>query len=71
VYHRPIAAFRLIPYFARKSIPLPNTALDIDTKRLRELEASEDADFDNDEVLSDADDDETLEDAQDDDDDDD
>ena len=38
VLHRPVAAFRLIPYFARKSIPLPTTAIDIDSKRLRELE---------------------------------
>jgi len=56
VYHRPIAAFRLIPYFPRKSIPLPDTALDIDTQRLRELEASDDVDFDNDEVLDDLED---------------
>ncbi|KAG5649473.1 hypothetical protein H0H81_003612 [Sphagnurus paluster] len=39
VLHRPIAAFRLFPYFARRNIPLPDSALDIDTKRLREMEA--------------------------------
>ena len=39
VFHRPIAAFRIIPYF---SLPLPNLEdfLDIDTARLRELEDS-------------------------------
>ncbi|KAG5649432.1 hypothetical protein H0H81_003896 [Sphagnurus paluster] len=36
--HRPVAAFRLIPYLARRRIPLPDSALDIDTKKLRELE---------------------------------
>jgi hypothetical protein len=44
VPHRPVAAFRVIPYFARKSIPLPDNFIDIDTKRLRELEESEDID---------------------------
>ncbi|KDR69124.1 hypothetical protein GALMADRAFT_77818 [Galerina marginata CBS 339.88] len=40
--HRPIAAFRVIPYFARKSIPIPplDDLLDVSTDRLRELEAS-------------------------------
>ncbi|GLB43661.1 putative integrase core domain containing protein [Lyophyllum shimeji] len=38
VLHRPVAAFRLLPYFARRSIPFPITAIDIDTNRLRELE---------------------------------
>jgi hypothetical protein len=46
VLHRPIAAFRVIPYFARKSIPLPRDFLDIDTSRLRELEQSTDIDDD-------------------------
>jgi hypothetical protein len=43
VYHRPIAAFRLIPYFARKSIPIPDDFIDIniDTNRLCELEETE------------------------------
>ncbi|KAG5633458.1 hypothetical protein H0H81_007628 [Sphagnurus paluster] len=39
VLHRPIAAFRLFPYFACQNIPLPTSVLDIDTKRLREMEA--------------------------------
>jgi hypothetical protein len=46
VLHRPIAAFRLLPYFARKSIPLPDELIDIDTARLREMEKSIDADGD-------------------------
>jgi hypothetical protein len=46
VLHRPIAAFRVIPYFARKAIPLPRDFLDIDTARLRQLEQSTDIDAD-------------------------
>ena len=40
VFDRPVAAFRVIPYFARKSIVLPDLSdfLDIDTGRLREME---------------------------------
>jgi hypothetical protein len=40
VFDRPIAAFRVIPYFARKAIALPDLSdfLDIDTSRLREME---------------------------------
>ena len=38
VFDRPIAAFRIIPYHARKSIALPDIALDISTARLREME---------------------------------
>jgi hypothetical protein len=37
VLHRPIAAFHVIPYFARKSIPLPERFMDIDYKHLDEL----------------------------------
>src|SRR6201996_2340910 len=42
VFHRPIAAFRVIPYLARKSLQLPKLEdfLDIDTARLRDLEDS-------------------------------
>ena len=40
VFDRPIAAFRIIPYHARKSIALPDIALDISTARLREMEES-------------------------------
>jgi hypothetical protein len=38
VLHRPIAAFRVIRYFARKSIDIPDELIDIDTRRLREME---------------------------------
>jgi hypothetical protein len=38
--HRPIAAFHLLPYFARKAIPLPPDFIDIDNTRLREMEHS-------------------------------
>ena len=44
--HRPVAAFRLVPYFARKSIPLPENFADIDTARLREMEETADIDED-------------------------
>ncbi|OBZ76577.1 Transposon Tf2-6 polyprotein [Grifola frondosa] len=37
VFDRPVAAFRVIPYFARKAIVIPNELLDIDDERLREL----------------------------------
>ena len=40
VFDSPIAAFRVVPYFARKSIPLPDNLLDISTARLREMETS-------------------------------
>ncbi|KAJ6589445.1 hypothetical protein B0H19DRAFT_921853 [Mycena capillaripes] len=57
VFHCPIAAFRVIPYFVRVSIPLPplQDFLDIDTERLRELEQStftdpEDVEFELDEL---------------------
>jgi hypothetical protein len=46
VIHRPIAAFYLLPYFARKSIPLPPDIIDIDDTRLQEMEHSLDADGD-------------------------
>jgi hypothetical protein len=40
VFHRPIAAFWTIPYFARKSLPLPllDEILDISTEHLWEME---------------------------------
>jgi hypothetical protein len=46
VVDRPVAAFRLIPYFARRKIPLPPLAelLDVSRKRLKELEDSTMAD---------------------------
>jgi hypothetical protein len=40
VLHCPIAAFRLLPYFARKSIPLPPDFIDIDDTHLQEMEHS-------------------------------
>jgi hypothetical protein len=44
VLDRPVAAFRLLPYFARQSIPLPDLDdfIDIPYDRLRELEESGD-----------------------------
>src|SRR5271170_479713 len=50
VFHRPVAAFRVIPYFARKSIELPplDELLDISRQRLRELKDSEENDPDDD-----------------------
>jgi hypothetical protein len=48
VLHRPIAAFRLLPYFTRKSIPLPPDFIDIDDTRLHEMEHSLVADGDED-----------------------
>jgi len=46
VLHRPVAAFRVVPYLARKSIPLPENFTDIDASRLRELETTDDIDDD-------------------------
>jgi len=40
VFHRPIAAFRLLPYHAHNSIYLPDDMMDIDTQKLQELEQS-------------------------------
>ena len=40
VFHRPIAAFRLLPYLARKSLTLPDDFLDVSDKRFEELKAS-------------------------------
>jgi hypothetical protein len=55
LYDRPIAAFRLVPYFARRHIELPplEELLDVSIERLRELEDTtfEDTDeFSNDET---------------------
>ncbi|KAI0037569.1 hypothetical protein FA95DRAFT_1467677, partial [Auriscalpium vulgare] len=50
VLDRPIAAFRVIPYFARREpIPIDLSQVDIDTHRLRELETSETAGIDDEE----------------------
>ena len=42
VFDRPVAAFRVMPYFARKSITLPDLSefLDISANRLRDMEDS-------------------------------
>ena len=42
VLHRPVAAFRLLPYLARKSISLPPNFLDIDSERLKALRSTSD-----------------------------
>ena len=55
VFDRPVAAFRVIPYFARKSIPVPSVddLIDISKRRLLEMEQSEveDPDDDDDEPI--------------------
>ena len=50
VFDRPIAAFRVIPYFARQHIDIPplDKLIDISAHRLRELEDSTAADPDDD-----------------------
>ena len=42
VFDRPVAAFHVIPYFAQKSLPLPDLDkfIDISTERLRSMEES-------------------------------
>jgi hypothetical protein len=42
VFDRPVAAFRVVPYFARKAIAIPDLTeyLDISTDRLRDMESS-------------------------------
>ena len=40
VLHCPIAGFRLMPYLARASIPLPENFVDISKRRLTELAES-------------------------------
>lgn len=48
LYHAPVAAFRLIPFFARTSIPLPplDEFIDVSSTRLKEMEASDKANED-------------------------
>ena len=50
VFDRPIAAFRVIPYFARTKLELPplDKLIDISRNHLAEMEASNQADPDND-----------------------
>jgi hypothetical protein len=51
--HCPIAAFRLLPYFPRKSIPLPPDFIDIDNTCLQEMEHSLDTDRDEEDTYQD------------------
>jgi hypothetical protein len=51
ILHQPIVAFRIIPYFARKSIPLPDNFIDVDAVRLQQMELSNDIDGDEDSPL--------------------
>ncbi|KAG6913587.1 hypothetical protein DXG01_005771 [Tephrocybe rancida] len=44
VFHRPLAAFRLIPYLARRTIEITEDILDIDLSRLKEMKDSEEKD---------------------------
>ncbi|KAI0934959.1 hypothetical protein AcV7_003885 [Taiwanofungus camphoratus] len=53
VLDRPIAAFRVIPYFARQSIPIPDNLEDISTERLRELERSNSLGDDDNDIVED------------------
>ncbi|KAG6859959.1 hypothetical protein C0991_012384, partial [Blastosporella zonata] len=41
VFHRPLAAFQIIPYLTQQSITLPLHALDINLNRLKEMQESE------------------------------
>jgi hypothetical protein len=52
VFDRPVAAFRVIPYIARKSLPLPplEDLIDISNSRLVELEHTTSADLDDDDA---------------------
>ena len=38
ILHQPVAAFCLVPYLARESLPIPTDAFDINTDCLRILE---------------------------------
>ena len=52
VFDRPVAAFRVIPYFARSSITLPplDTLLDVSHSRITQMEATTTADPEDDEM---------------------
>lgn len=41
VLHQPVVVFWLIPYLAQEQIPLPLSALDINTAKLQELEETD------------------------------
>ena len=53
VFDRPIAAFRAIPYFARKSIELSLDALDASREELRVMEEFDGAPEDDENVVYD------------------
>jgi hypothetical protein len=57
-FHRPVATFRIIQYFARSSLDLPANFIDIDTARLREIEEEEEEEEDGEEEDPPIDDDE-------------
>ena len=41
VFDRPVAAFRVVPYFARKDIPLPENFMDVTPERVEEMKDSQ------------------------------
>jgi hypothetical protein len=41
VFDRPVAAFRLIPYFARTAIPIPEDLFDVNQQWICEMELSD------------------------------
>ena len=51
VLDRPIAAFRVIPYLARRAIKVRLDMLDVPLERVRELEESEDLGDDEEDLL--------------------
>jgi len=51
VLDRPLAAFRVVPYFARTAVDIPTTALDVELKRIDEMRASRSLGDDDDEVV--------------------
>jgi hypothetical protein len=51
VLHRPIAAFRILPYLTRKSISLPPNFIDINVERLEELWITSEVDGDSNEQV--------------------
>ncbi len=46
--HTPVAAFRVVPYFAQKSLDIPNIQqhIDVTAARLKQMERTPDADPD-------------------------
>ena len=52
VFNRPVAAFRVIPYFTRKSLTLPDldNFLDVPPDQIQAMESSEVSDPDSDDV---------------------